>query len=81
MELPVFCSRRNRFLGRLRGSVAVRSARIVGNSETAHAIGLAARHTWLARVYRSKTFLGLPPSLPFALEAAFLARLLDWPPI
>ncbi len=26
-------------------------------------------------------FLGLPPSLPFALEAARLSLLLDWPPI
>ena len=33
------------------------------------------------RRYRSTAFLGLPPSLPFALAAAFLALLLDWPPI
>ena len=36
---------------------------------------------WLSGVYRFMAFPGLPPSFPFALEAAFLARLLDWPPI
>lgn len=30
--------------------------------------------------YRSTAFRGLPPSLPFAREAAFLALLLDRPP-
>jgi hypothetical protein len=33
------------------------------------------------RRYLSTVFLGRPPSFPFALEAAFLALLLDWPPI
>lgn len=30
--------------------------------------------------YRSTAFLGRPPRLPFALDAAFLALLLDLPP-
>lgn len=41
----------------------------------------AATHGWPSGVYRSKAFPGLPPSLPFALDAAVLARLLDWPPM
>ncbi len=32
-------------------------------------------------VYRPATFFGLPPSLPLAREAAFLAGLLDFPPM
>ena len=56
--------------------------RIVGHSETAPTIaGRADTLGGPSGVYRSKTFPGLPPSLPFALEAAFLVRLLEWPPI
>ena len=35
----------------------------------------------IERCYRSTAFLGLPPSLPLALEAAFFDLLLDRPPI
>jgi hypothetical protein len=46
----------------------------------------AAHHEWTLHTISGSTgrgaaFLGLPPSFPFALEAAFLALLLDWPPI
>lgn len=34
----------------------------------------------VSRRYRSTAFRGLPPSLPFALDAAFFALLLDRPP-
>jgi len=35
---------------------------------------------WPGRIYRPTAFRGLPPNLPFLLDATFLARLLDWPP-